>query len=325
MRLHTQKKIYVAGHRGMVGSAIVRHLLAQGTPPAQIVTRTHAELDLTNQAAVQRFFDLERPDQVYLAAALVGGIHANNTYPADFIYQNLMIQANVVEAAFRHGVHKLLFLGSSCIYPRLAPQPITEDALLTGQLEPTNEPYAIAKIAGIKLCESYNRQHGVDYRSVMPTNLYGPGDNYHPDNSHVIPALIRRFHEAKVEGKPEVAIWGTGTPRREFLYVDDMAAASVHVMQLDPAVYRAHTTEMLSHINVGFGSDVTIAELAHTVAAAVGYEGRITFDTSKPDGTPRKWMNSDRLHALGWRPTVSLADGLRLAYQDFRHSSPRQA
>ena len=325
MRLHTQKKIYVAGHRGMVGSAIVRHLLAQGTPPAQIVTRTHAELDLTNQAAVQRFFDLERPDQVYLAAALVGGIHANNTYPADFIYQNLMIQANVIEAAFRHGVHKLLFLGSSCIYPRLAPQPITEDALLTGQLEPTNEPYAIAKIAGIKLCESYNRQHGVDYRSVMPTNLYGPGDNYHPENSHVIPALIRRFHEAKVEGKPEVAIWGTGTPRREFLYVDDMAAASVHVMQLDPAVYRAHTTEMLSHINVGFGSDVTIAELAHTVAAAVGYEGRITFDTSKPDGTPRKWMNSDRLYALGWRPTVSLADGLRLAYQDFRHSSPRQA
>jgi len=325
MRLHTQKKIYVAGHRGMVGSAIVRHLLAQGTPPAQIVTRTHAELDLTNQAAVQRFFDLERPDQVYLAAALVGGIHANNTYPADFIYQNLMIQANVIEAAFRHGVHKLLFLGSSCIYPRLAPQPITEDALLTGQLEPTNEPYAIAKIAGIKLCESYNRQHGVDYRSVMPTNLYGPGDNYHPENSHVIPALIRRFHEAKVEGKPEVAIWGTGTPRREFLYVDDMAAASVHVMQLDPAVYRAHTTEMLSHINVGFGSDVTIAELAHTVAAAVGYEGRITFDTSKPDGTPRKWMNSDRLHALGWHPTVSLADGLRLAYQDFLHSSPRQA
>jgi len=325
MRLHTQKKIYVAGHRGMVGSAIVRHLLAQGTPPAQIVTRTHAELDLTNQAAVQRFFDLERPDQVYLAAALVGGIHANNTYPADFIYQNLMIQANVIEAAFRHGVHKLLFLGSSCIYPRLAPQPITEDALLTGQLEPTNEPYAIAKIAGIKLCESYNRQHGVDYRSVMPTNLYGPGDNYHPENSHVIPALIRRFHEAKVEGKPEVAIWGTGTPRREFLYVDDMAAASVHVMQLDPAVYRAHTTEMLSHINVGFGSDVTIAELAHTVAAAVGYEGRITFDTSKPDGTPRKWMNSDRLYALGWRPTVSLADGLRLAYQDFLHSSPRQA
>jgi len=309
----------------MVGSAIVRRLLAHGTPQTQVVTRTHAELDLTDQAAVRRFFDQERPDQVYLAAALVGGIHANNTYPADFIYQNLMIQANVIEAAFRHGVNKLLFLGSSCIYPRLAPQPITEDALLTGPLEPTNEPYAIAKIAGIKLCESYNRQHGVDYRSVMPTNLYGPGDNYHPENSHVIPALIRRFHEAKVEGRPEVAIWGTGTPRREFLYVDDMAAASVHVMQLDPTVYRAHTAEMLSHINVGFGSDVTIAELAQTVAAAVGYEGRITFDTNKPDGTPRKWMSSDRLHALGWHPTVSLAEGLRLAYQDFLNSSPRQA
>jgi len=309
----------------MVGSAIVRRLLAQGIPQTQVITRSHAELDLTDQAAVRRFFDQERPDQVYLAAALVGGIHANNTYPADFIYRNLMIQANVIEAAFRHGVHQLLFLGSSCIYPRLAPQPITEDALLTGPLEPTNEPYAIAKIAGIKLCESYNRQHGVDYRSVMPTNLYGPGDNYHPENSHVIPALIRRFHEAKVEGRPEVAIWGTGTPRREFLYVDDMAAASVHVMQLDPAVYRAHTSEMLSHINVGFGSDVTIAELAQTVATAVGYEGSITFDTSKPDGTPRKWMSSDRLHALGWRPTVSLAEGLRLAYQDFLHSSPRQA
>ena len=318
-------KIFVAGHRGMVGSAIVRRLLALGTPRDRIVVRTHAELDLTDQAAVRRFFDQERPDQVYLAAARVGGIHANNTYPADFIYQNLMIQANVIDAAFRHGVHKLLFLGSSCIYPRLAPQPITEDALLTGPLEPTNEPYAVAKIAGIKLCESYNRQHGVDYRSVMPTNLYGPGDNYHPENSHVIPALIRRFHEAKEQGSPQVSIWGTGTPRREFLYVDDMAAASVHVMQLDPAVYRAHTSEMLSHINVGFGSDVTIAELAQGVALAVGYEGQITFDTSKPDGTPRKWMSSDRLHALGWRPIVSLAEGLRLAYQDFLNSNPRQA
>lgn len=323
MRSHFPK-IYVAGHRGMVGSAIVRRLLAQGIPQTQVITRSHAELDLADQAAVRRFFDQERPDQVYLAAALVGGIYANNTYPADFIYRNLMIQANMIEAAFRHGVHQLLFLGSSCIYPRLAPQPITEDALLTGPLEPTNEPYAIAKIAGIKLCESYNRQHGVDYRSVMPTNLYGPGDNYHPENSHVIPALIRRFHEAKVDGRPEVAIWGTGTPRREFLYVDDMAAASVHVMQLDPTVYRAHTSQMLSHINVGFGSDVTIAELAQTVATAVGYDGSITFDTSKPDGTPRKWMSSDRLHALGWRPTVSLAEGLRLAYQDFLHSSPRQ-
>ena len=318
-------KIYVAGHRGMVGSAIVRQLMAQGHPAERIVTRTHAELDLVDQTAVRAFFSAERPDQVYLAAAKVGGIHANNTYPAEFIYQNLMMQANVIEAAFRHGVQKLLFLGSSCIYPKLAPQPMREDALLTGTLEPTNEPYAIAKIAGIKHCESYNRQHGVDYRSVMPTNLYGPGDNYHPENSHVIPGLIRRFHEAKVEGRPEVAIWGTGTPRREFLYVDDMAAASVHVMQLDPAVYRAHTSEMLSHINVGFGSDVTIAELAQTVATAVGYEGSITFDTSKPDGTPRKWMSSDRLHALGWRPTVSLAEGLRLAYQDFLHSSPRQA
>jgi GDP-L-fucose synthase len=309
----------------MVGSAIVRRLLAMGTSPEQIVVRTHAELDLTDQAAVRRFFDRERPDQVYLAAAKVGGIHANNTYPADFIYQNLMIEANVIEAAFRHGVHKLLFLGSSCIYPRLAPQPITEDALLTSPLEPTNEPYAVAKIAGIKLCESYNRQHGMDYRSVMPTNLYGPGDNYHPENSHVIPALIRRFHEAKVQSKPDVAIWGTGTPRREFLYVDDMAAASVHVMGLAPEVYRAHTAEMLSHINVGFGSDVTIAELAQTVATAVGYTGRITFDTSKPDGTPRKWMSSERLHTLGWRPSVSLAEGLRLAYQDFLHLSSRPA
>lgn len=322
-------KIYVAGHRGMVGAAIVRRLLTNGHSAESIVTRTHAELDLTNQAAVRAFFALEKPDQVYLAAAKVGGIHANNTYPAEFIYQNLMIEANVIDAAFRNGVRKLLFLGSSCIYPKLAPQPMREDALLSGTLEPTNEPYAIAKIAGIKLCESYNRQygesHGVDYRSVMPTNLYGPGDNYHPENSHVIPALIRRFHEAKVEGKSEVAIWGTGTPRREFLYVDDMAAASVHVMQLDHPIYRAHTADMLSHINVGFGSDVTIAELAHLVANAVGYGGCITFDATKPDGTPRKWMNSDRLQSLGWSPTVPLAEGLRLAYQDFLNSSPRQA
>lgn len=322
-------KIYVAGHRGMVGSAIVRQLLAHGHPADRIVTRTHAELDLTDQATVRAFFATERPDQVYLAAAKVGGIHANNTYPAEFIYQNLMMQTNVIDAAFRNGVRKLLFLGSSCIYPKLASQPMREDALLTGTLEPTNEPYAIAKIAGIKLCESYNRQygesHGVDYRSVMPTNLYGPGDNYHPENSHVIPALIRRFHEAKVSQAPSVTIWGTGTPKREFLYVDDMAAASVHVMQFPPAVYRAHTSAMLSHINVGFGSDVTIAQLAQTVALAVGYEGRITFDASKPDGAPRKWMSSDRLRALGWSPTVSLAEGLRLAYQDFINSSPRQA
>ena len=316
-------RIYVAGHRGMVGSAIVRQLLALGHPASHILTRTHAQLDLTDQAAVRGFFAQEKPDQVYLAAARVGGIHANNVYPADFIYDNLMIQANVIEAAFRNGVTRLLFLGSSCIYPKLAPQPMSEQALLTGTLEATNEPYAIAKIAGIKLCESYNRQHGVDYRSVMPTNLYGPGDNYHPDNSHVIPALIRRFHEAKAQGAPEVAIWGTGTPMREFLYVDDMAAASVHVMNLDKAVYEQHTQPMLSHINVGYGSDMTIAELARSVGQAVGYTGAITFDTSKPDGTPRKLMDSGRLHSLGWHARVPLTDGLAIAYQDFlTHTQP---
>lgn len=305
----------------MVGSAIVRQLLAQGVSQSQIVTRTHAELDLTNQLAVQQFFAQQKPTQVYLAAAKVGGIHANNTYPADFIYQNLMMQANVIEAAFQNGVQKLLFLGSSCIYPRLAAQPMREDALLTGTLEPTNEPYAIAKIAGIKLCESYNRQygasHGVDYRSVMPTNLYGPGDNYHPENSHVIPALIRRFHEAKLANAPSVAIWGTGTPRREFLYVDDMAAASVHVMQLPKATYDQHTTPMQSHINVGSGSDVTIAEVAKAIAQTVDYTGQIEFDTSKPDGAPRKWMDSSRLNALGWQAKVDLHQGLATAYQDF--------
>jgi GDP-L-fucose synthase len=314
-------KIYVAGHRGMVGSAIVRHLLAQGVAQSQIVASTHAELDLTNQAAVQAFFTDEKPTQVYLAAAKVGGIHANNAYPADFIYQNLMMQANVIEAAFQNGVQKLLFLGSSCIYPRMAQQPMREDALLTGTLEPTNEPYAIAKIAGIKLCESYNRQYGqshsVDYRSVMPTNLYGPGDNFHPENSHVIPALIRRFHEAKLANAPSVAIWGTGTPRREFLYVDDMAAASVHVMQLPKATYDQHTTPMQSHINVGSGSDVTIAEVAQRIAQTVGYTGQIEFDTSKPDGAPRKWMDSSRLNALGWQAKMDLQHGLAAAYQDF--------
>jgi GDP-L-fucose synthase len=312
-------KIYVAGHRGMVGGSIVRALQNQGH--SNLVTRTHAELDLTNQAAVQTFFAQEKPDQVYLAAAKVGGIHANNSYPADFIYQNLMVQANVIDAAFRNGVKKLLFLGSSCIYPRLAEQPMREDALLTGVLEPTNEPYAIAKIAGIKLCESYNRQyganHGVDYRSVMPTNLYGPGDNYHPENSHVIPALIRRFHEAKVSGAPSVSIWGSGTPKREFLYVDDMAAASVFVMNLPIATYQQHTQPMLSHINVGFGSDITIAELAQAVGQTVGYEGTIEFDSSKPDGAPRKWMDSSRLNALGWQAKVRLEEGLLLAYQNF--------
>ena len=311
----------------MVGSAIVRQLLAQGVAQSNIVIRTHAELDLTNQLAVQQFFAQEKPTQVYLAAAKVGGIHANNTYPADFIYQNLMMQANVIDAAFQNGVQKLLFLGSSCIYPRMAQQPMCEDALLTGALEPTNEPYAIAKIAGIKLCESYNRQygasHGVDYRSVMPTNLYGPGDNYHPDNSHVIPALIRRFHEAKVANAPTVTIWGSGTPRREFLYVDDMAAASVFVMHLPKATLDAHTQPMQSHINVGFGEDITIKELALAVGKTVGYQGVIDFDTSKPDGSPRKLMDSIRLNALGWQAQVGLEAGLVAAYQDFLASSLR--
>lgn len=308
-------KIYVAGHCGMVGSAIVRKLQTDGFQ--NIIVRTHAELDLTNQDAVNDFFENERPEQVYLAAAKVGGIHANNTYPAEFIYQNLMMEANVINAAWKSGVQKLLFLGSSCIYPKLIEQPMREDALLTSNLEPTNEPYAIAKIAGIKLCESYNRQYGVDYRSVMPTNLYGPGDNYHPENSHVIPALIRRFHEAKVLNKSDVLIWGTGTPRREFLYVDDMATASVHVMNLDKAVYDKYTSPMQSHINVGYGDDVTIAELAHAVSEAVGYSGDIKFDTSKPDGTPRKLMDSERLNALGWKPQVDLKSGLKKAYADF--------
>ena len=313
------QKIYVAGHRGMVGSAIVRNLQAKGYN--NIVTRTHSELDLTNQSQAARFFETEKPDQVYLAAAKVGGIHANNTYPAEFIYDNLMVQNNVIHQAFLSGVKKLLFLGSSCIYPKLAPQPMSEDALLTGKLEPTNEPYAIAKIAGIKLCESYNRQygqtHGVDYRSVMPTNLYGPGDNYHPENSHVIPALIRRFHGAKVANAPEVVIWGTGTPKREFLFVEDMAAASVFVMDLDKSIYDAHTSPMESHINVGYGSDVTIAELAKAVGEAVGYQGEINFDISKPDGTPRKWMDSSKLNRLGWRPHVALKQGLEKAYAEF--------
>jgi GDP-L-fucose synthase len=317
----SQNKIYVAGHRGMVGSAIVRQLLAAGHAPQAIITRTHAELDLTNQAAVQAFFATEKPDQVYMAAAKVGGIHANNTYPAEFIYQNLILQANVIDAAFNNGVQKLLFLGSSCIYPRDVPQPMREDALLTGPLEPTNEPYAVAKIAGIKLCESYNRQygasHGVDYRSVMPTNLYGPGDNYHPQNSHVIPALIRRFSEAKASQAPNVTIWGTGTQSREFLYVDDMAAASVHVMNLPKATYDQHTAPMQSHINVGFGSDITIAELARTVGQVVGYQGEIDFDASKPDGAPRKLMDSTRLNSLGWQAKVDLQQGLAWAYQDF--------
>jgi len=311
------KNIYVAGHRGMVGSGIVRHLLSAGIPESSIITRTHAELDLTDQAAVNHFFEAEKPDQVYLAAARVGGIHANNTYPADFLYLNLMIEANIINAAFRNNVERLLFLGSSCIYPKMAPQPIQENDLLSGTLEPTNEPYAIAKIAGIKLCESYNRQWGTDYRSVMPTNLYGPGDNYHPEDSHVVPALIRRFHEAKHTNAPIIKIWGSGTPRREFLYVDDMAAASVHVMNLDQKIYEKHTEPMLSHINVGYGEDLTIRELAQTIAEVVGYEGGIEFDVSKPDGTPRKLMDSSKLRNLGWKPVINLNEGLKRAYGDF--------
>lgn len=315
-------RTYVAGHRGMVGSAIVRALIANGQPAESIITRTHAELDLTDQAAVASFIAQERPDQIYLAAAKVGGIHANNTYPAEFIYENLMIECNVIQAAHANNVDKLLFLGSSCIYPRLAPQPMREDALLTGTLEPTNEPYAIAKIAGIKLCESYNRQYGRDFRSVMPTNLYGPGDNYHPENSHVIPALIRRFHEAKVTGAPDVMIWGTGTPKREFLYVDDMAAACLHVMNLPKEVYDRSTEPMISHINVGWGDDVSIRDVATLIGAGVGYDGQIRFDDSKPDGAPRKLMDSSRLNALGWQPKISLEEGLRRAYADFlEHSS----
>jgi GDP-L-fucose synthase len=312
-------KIYVAGHRGMVGSAIVRVLKAQGL--CQILTRTHAELDLTNQSSVEAFFQTEKPDQVYLAAAKVGGIYANNTYPAEFIYQNLMIEANVINQAFKSGVQKLLFLGSSCIYPRNVAQPMSEEALLTGVLESTNEPYAIAKIAGIKLCESYNRQygdsHGIDYRSVMPTNLYGPGDNYHPENSHVIPALIRRFHEAKIKQDTEVMIWGTGTPKREFLYVDDMAQASVFVMNLDRTIYEANTSPMLSHINVGYGDDVSILELAHLVKDVVGFEGDITLDSTKPDGTPRKLMDITRLQQMGWQANIDLKQGLQITYADY--------
>ena len=315
MRREVDQCVFVAGHRGMVGSAIVRRLQALGH--RNILTAGRDVVDLVDQQAVQRFFEERAIDQVYLAAARVGGIHANNTYPAEFIYQNLMIEANLVHAAHAHGVQRLLFLGSSCIYPKLAEQPMREEALLTGLLEPTNEPYAIAKIAGIKLCESYNRQYGRDFRSVMPTNLYGPGDNYHPENSHVIPALLRRFHEAVQRDDREVVIWGSGAPRREFLHVDDMAAASVHVMELDEAVLRDHTRPMLSHINVGTGEDCTIRELAETVAWVTGFTGRLVFDTDKPDGAPRKLLDVSRLAALGWRPQIGLEEGLRDAYAWF--------
>ncbi len=308
-------KIFVAGHRGMVGAAIIRVLRKRGY--CNIVTRTHEELDLIDQHAVRDFFEIERPEQVYLAAAKVGGIHANNTYPAEFIYKNLMIEANVIHEAWRVGVQKLLFLGSSCIYPKLAPQPMSEDTLLSGALESTNEPYAVAKIAGIKLCESYNRQYGIDYRSVMPCNLYGPGDNYHPENSHVIPALIRRFHEAKLSNKSEVVIWGSGTPRREFLYVDDMAEASLHVMDLDKAIYDAHTQSMQSHLNIGTGSDVRISTLAEIVGQVVGYSGKIEFDSSRPEGPQRKLLNTSRLTELGWNARVTLKQGIKNTYSDF--------
>jgi GDP-L-fucose synthase len=308
-------RIFVAGHRGMVGSAIVRKLRVRGY--TNIITCGRDELDLVQQGQVREFFAKERISQVYMAAAKVGGILANNTYPAEFIYENLMVEANVVHEAWQSNVKKLLFLGSSCIYPRLAPQPMSEAALLTGLLEPTNEPYAIAKIAGVKLCESYNRQYGTDYRSVMPTNLYGPGDNYHSEKSHVIPGLLRRFHEAKASASPEVVIWGTGAPMREFLYVDDMAEACVHIMELDQETYVRNTQPMLSHINIGTGEDLSIGDLARMISEVVGYEGRITFDTSKPDGTPRKLMDVSRMKSLGWQPRIALRHGLALAYADF--------
>jgi len=315
MTRNLSQAIFVAGHQGMVGSAIIRHLQALGY--TNIITRSRNELNLMDQAAVHAFFEHGGIDQVYLAAAKVGGIHANNTYPADFIYENLMIEANIIHTAHSVGIQKLLFLGSSCIYPKLAEQPMKEEALLTGVLESTNEPYAIAKIAGIKLCESYNRQYGRDYRSVMPTNLYGPNDNFHPENSHVIPALLRRFHEAVQSKADEVVIWGSGTPMREFLHVDDMAAASVHVMELDCETYQTNTLPMLSHINVGTGIDCTIRELAETVAHVTGFTGKLSFDSSKPDGAPRKLMDVSRLKALGWEASTSLEEGLHNAYQWF--------
>jgi len=312
-KLKTTDVTYIAGHRGMVGSAIARQLKKQGCD--NIISRTHAELDLCKQAEVDAFFDENNIDVVILAAAKVGGIHANNEYPAEFIYQNLMIEANIINAAWRNGVNNLLFLGSSCIYPKMAEQPMREDALLTGVLEPTNEPYALAKIAGIKLCESYNRQYDVDYRSVMPTNLYGEYDNFHPENSHVIPAMMRRFHEATQAGDSQVVVWGTGKPMREFLHVDDMAKACLHVIQLDKTLYEENTEVMLSHINVGTGIDCTIRELAETMAHVVGFKGELVFDSSKPDGTPRKLMDVSRLKALGWQASISLEEGLKATYQ----------
>jgi GDP-L-fucose synthase len=313
-------KIYVAGHRGLVGSALMRNLEAKGY--TNFVTRTHAELDLTSQAAVDAFFTAEKPDYVFLAAARVGGIHANNTYPAEFIRDNLAIQTNIIHAAYRHDVKRLLFLGSSCIYPKLAPQPMKEEHLLTSELEPTNRPYALAKIAGIEMCWAYNRQYQTQYLAVMPTNLYGPGDNYHPENSHVIPALIRRFHEAKVNGSPSVAIWGTGTPKREFLYSEDMADACVYLMNLPdeqfvPLLGQDRNDGLAPLVNIGVGHDLTIRELAETVANVVGYQGKLEFDASKPDGTPRKLMDVGRLNAMGWKATTGIQAGLAAAYADF--------
>ncbi len=309
----------MAGHHGLVGSAIVRQL--EMLEFDNLLTQTHSELDLVDQRQVKAFFEVEKPEFVFLAAAKVGGIHANNTYPAEFIYQNLMIEANIVDAAYRNGADRLLFLGSSCIYPRAVEQPMREDALLTGVLEATNEPYALAKIAGIKLCESYNRQYGTDFRSVMPTNLYGEGDNFHPENSHVIPALIRRFHEAKERGDSEVVVWGSGRPMREFLHVDDMAVACIHVMNLDKATYQSNTQPMLSHVNVGTGVDCTIRDMAETVKRVVGFEGELVFDTSKPDGTMRKLMDVSRLESLGWKATISLEEGLASTYEWFLKES----
>lgn len=309
------KKIYVAGHKGMVGKAICRLLNTKEN--VKIITRTHSELDLCDQEAVKNFIFLEQPDEIIIAAAKVGGIYANNMYPADFIYQNLQIQTNLIHFAHMYNIQKVLFLGSSCIYPKLASQPIDESSLLTGMLEPTNEPYAIAKIAGIKMCESYNRQFGRDYRSVMPSNLYGPGDNYHHENSHVVPALIRRFHEAKISGAKNVKVWGTGKPRREFLYVDDMAEACLFVHGLDQKIFENNTHKMRSHINIGFGTDLTIEELAGVIKEVVGYDGSICFDTEQLDGTPSKLLNNDILNKLGWKPKTSLFDGLTKSYEDY--------
>jgi len=315
MERHVGQTVFVAGHRGMVGSAIVRQLKTLGY--SKVLTSSRCDVDLTNQEQVREFFKKNDIDQVYLAAAKVGGIYANDTYPADFIYQNIMIEANVIEAAHSSGVNKLLFLGSSCIYPKLAEQPMQEDSLLTGKLESTNEPYAIAKIAGIKLCESYNRQFGRDYRSVMPTNLYGLNDNFHPDNSHVVPALLRRFHEAKERGDSEVVIWGSGSPRREFLHVDDMSAACIYVMELSRGAYSESTQEMSSHVNVGTGADCSIQELAELIKLITGFEGKLKFDSSKPDGAPRKLLDVSRLHTLGWKPSISLKRGLEETYRWF--------